>query len=398
MENELKLIKISTKSWHYKLMKWYLGDATPTSSNTFNFCRYFWILMFVIVFMIPVITPFKLFVKLLIWTGELGEKIIFSRLGKSFEKWIENLTEEDIAIISREGASDKIPKRFKKYCDKKYGYYEYTSRTLDAWFKTHKKMDRKVDSEATKNELELIREKLRLVEEERKRLEEARNKKRKEREARNSARIEKINAKFSFISDGFDTLITNIKKLGNYDYSTMIKVAKKITSVLITALFLFLTYCFAHMIIYACITIGILIIDNWHNIYVYGGIGLGGIASISLLVLLGHLLVQKIIDFFFNIKLSYDKGEKLWYIQMLYLGIVRPLYYLVYVPMYWLAIIPLNFIFVHLIWNLICVRVIAGFAKWFWKGFINFTGIFGEYFSASKGDYCPGLEWDDDNE
>ena len=63
MENEFKLVKLSTKSWHYRLMKWFLGDATPTPSNTFNFCRYFWVLMFVLLIMLPLVTPFKLIVK-----------------------------------------------------------------------------------------------------------------------------------------------------------------------------------------------------------------------------------------------------------------------------------------------------------------------------------------------
>lgn len=60
MENEFKLIKLSRNSWHYKLMKWFLGDNTPSPSNTFNFCRYFWILMFCLLIMVPIVAPVKL--------------------------------------------------------------------------------------------------------------------------------------------------------------------------------------------------------------------------------------------------------------------------------------------------------------------------------------------------
>lgn len=41
-----KLMKVSMKSWHYRLMKWVLGSNVPTPKTMQNGCPYFWLLVF----------------------------------------------------------------------------------------------------------------------------------------------------------------------------------------------------------------------------------------------------------------------------------------------------------------------------------------------------------------
>jgi type IV secretory pathway TrbD component len=63
--------------------------------------------------------------------------------------------------------------------------------------------------------------------------------------------------------------------------------------------------------------------------------------------------------------------------------------YLLYYPIY--------FIVISVIWNFICVSLIYGAGKGLVVGFMKFGGLFGEYFSASYTDMCPGISWGDEN-
>jgi hypothetical protein len=40
--------------------------------------------------------------------------------------------------------------------------------------------------------------------------------------------------------------------------------------------------------------------------------------------------------------------------------------------------------------------LIVTFFKWIGNGFCKFFGLFWEYFKANKNDYCPAINWEDD--
>lgn len=389
MENELKLVKLSTKSWHYRLVKWLLGDKAPTPSNTFNFCRYFWIFMFCLLVLVPIYAPFKMIGLLLYSIGNFIVTNIEQKLIDSYSIWVDKLDKSSIWDVYYNGTGYIVPK---KYLKKDIGHYKKD--VIGPWAKKHLGLDWDdlSDREKIITELESInKERAEL----RKQQDEFRRKRREADALRDKKRAElvaKINNKLGFISDGWDTLVDGITKLFDYDYSTMIKVAKRVFGVILTLVFLVVSYFLVNILSLSFISLGGLIVSYWQ--YIVGGIGV--LIVILIMFLLLYFIYGFLSDKIENIVKTYKSGGSVWYIQAFYLVIIKPLEYLIFKPIYWLVMIPLNFIFNHFLWKFICVKLIAKFSVWFWKGFINFTGIFGEYFAASKGDYCPGVEWGDE--
>lgn len=377
MENEIKLIELSENSWHYKLMLWFLGDNSPKPSNTFNFCRYFWILMFVCVIMVPIVGPFKLLFKLIYAIGNFVDKYIYQKTLKSLEKWVISLDAYTAYEIYNYGSYGRIPKKFKKV-------NVSGEKLLTDWAKENLNLDwdNMSDREQILIELKKVRD-------EREQLRYERQRKAELKEEKRDELIRKINNKLGFLSDAWDSITSSLEKLSSLDFTTMIKVAKKVTGVLITLLFLFVTYFIVNYLTLGLIAGGIFIMSIWKIILqVILAIVIG-----TVIVFLLYKLFQIIAGHIEDVVAKYKHGGSVWYIQVLYLGIVKPLYYVVYTPLYWLVLIPLNFIFNHFIWRFLCLKVFKSFGLWFWEGMKNFTGIFGDYFSASKKDYCPGITW-----
>jgi hypothetical protein len=78
-----------------------------------------------------------------------------------------------------------------------------------------------------------------------------------------------------------------------------------------------------------------------------------------------------------------NHGTSLWYVRLLY-RIARAIVW------------PFKIIFYRLLWQMIAVNfayLIKKVAIMVWKSIIGFFGIFGEYFGASYTDYCPGIDW-----
>ena len=46
--------KTSTKSWHYKLMKFVMGEQAPTPQTMHNLCPYYWLVIYSMFVCIPV--------------------------------------------------------------------------------------------------------------------------------------------------------------------------------------------------------------------------------------------------------------------------------------------------------------------------------------------------------
>jgi len=383
MENEFKSIKISKKSWHYKLMSWFLGEKVPKPSNTFNFCRYFWILMFCI-FLVPIFGPFKLLAKILKWVLELIDKKIYDINVNKFNTWSKSLSNTEMFDLY-EGGYFSLPKKFRNqdFC---------TQTALSIWAKKNFGLnwydlnDRElINEELNKIELELIK-----VNQERSAIISRNNEIKRIKLEKRELLIKKINKRLSFISIAFGKLGCWITELFNFNYSKMINISKKVFGVVLTGLFLGISFILVNYLTFGFIWIGGVI---WDNINYILGVSLVIIALVIVSWIV-YLMYSFIYDKIIIMVKKYKSGESIWYIQLLYWIIILPVHYLIYTPIYWVTVGPLNFIFIHFIYNFIFRKILVSFGKWCYNGLISFTGIFGEYFSASKGDYCPGIEWD----
>jgi hypothetical protein len=133
------------------------------------------------------------------------------------------------------------------------------------------------------------------------------------------------------------------------------------------------------------------------NYWLYILYGLGALAILAVIVGIYYVIfnwIQCVIQ-------KYKIGKTVWYVDGLLYVTVYPvkyfilgLWYLVYYVIY----IPVKFIF----YDVLYTYVLTPFGIFAWglmKAFggivLGSIGLFGEYFGASKKDYCPGIEWVD---
>ena len=78
-----KLMRVSLKSWHYRLIKYVLADNAPTPKTMQNGCPYFWLLIFSL-FASPFVFVVKAFWFLLL----LIPRFLYWGLEKLVNSWI----------------------------------------------------------------------------------------------------------------------------------------------------------------------------------------------------------------------------------------------------------------------------------------------------------------------
>jgi hypothetical protein len=386
MEKEFKLVKLSKNSWHYKLIKWFLGDAAPTPSNTFNFCRYFWIFMFCLLIMTPIVGPFKVLYHVIVFILDKTLGALAEMMEDGLRDWAKNIDESKAYDIWWDGYWSNIPKKYKN-CKNK-------DEVLAIWAKENFNMDWDdlEDRDKLVEELKKVREERQALKDEAWNRKMEAEKLAQQREAARKELLAKINNKLGFIGRGWDRFASWVSKLADFDYSTIITIAKRTFGVIISTIFLVAAYFIVNFLTQGLLIFGGLIVGSWKEILIIFGI----LIAVFIVSVIIYYIVLFIRNWFEEVIDTYKGGDSIWYIQALYWVIVAPLYYLIYKPLYWIVMVPLNFIFNHIIYQLICMKWIVPFAIWVWKGIIGFTGIFGEYFGASYGDYCPGIEWEEE--
>jgi len=147
MEEKLSLIKLSTKSWHFKLNQYVYGSKI-INTNIKNLCPYFWMLLLAII-IVPFVATIKiLFLKPIIF--------IINKNNENFEKnvykWINNLTpaqfadvfifhgydinlnEFNLTINNHPNLTKITPKKFIFLCYNKYEIFE-------KWINDHLKIN-----------------------------------------------------------------------------------------------------------------------------------------------------------------------------------------------------------------------------------------------------------------
>jgi hypothetical protein len=394
-----KLMRVSLKSWHYRLMKWILGSKTPTPQTMQNGCPYYWLVVFSLL-----VCPFVALWVAVKFLLLLIPRVFFFILEKSVESWINTLDDMSAYEMANNTNYDKkdgqkIPlttRAFLVHEGEEYNFWWYF---LKKKYKTHDPIILQQKNEETRAKWAKMLEEIKAQREKReaKEYEEMRklNEKRMKREARMRLRQEKWDARMKPIEEAFSKFFASIRELFTFkgDIKTLIRRTKQITGVLITLVILVFAFFAVGGLTYVLMVFVDFCIKCWYVFAILAGIAaVGGLLYVIALFIGGWL--QNVVN-------KYKKGKKVWYIE--------PLIYLIWYPVKYLALaiayfavyalwIPVKFIFYTFLWKIVLVHL----GVWIWKllcgignALANSTGIFGEYFNASYTDYCPGIEWVD---
>jgi hypothetical protein len=394
-----KLMRVSLKSWHYRLIKYVLRDNAPTPKTMQNGCPYFWLLMFSLL-----ASPFVFVVKTIWFLLLFFPKILYWSLERIVDSWITDVDDAQAYEYYYNG----------KYCDSKYKmpvtarlYFDKTDTDFISLFLCEKyKIDRNQSVEEFNKKLEEMRAKWdawrEKVREDREKLDEIQrlrkieqSKKREEYErkreiskAKWDARMKPIKSGLRSIREAFTFDPTNLKSI--------IRRTKQFFGAVITLALLVGTYFVVNFLAYGFMAFVDFSIDNWE---IYAGIGV-----FIVLVGIGYVLYVIVGGWLQSVVNKYQSGRRVWYIEPLIYVIWYPVKYVsifIAYSIFYVILIPIKYIFYNFLWKLIIVNL----AKLIWgglcslgRGIAGSTGIFGEYFGASYSDYCPGIEWVDSEE
>ena len=365
MSQEKATVTLSTRSWHYKLVKFILGSATPTPDNMHNLCPYFWLMVFSIL-VFPVWAPIK------------GIYLLVNYLSDSFMNWVMGSMITPVALTWEEKLSDldayqiwqndmSISKSYKKAFGDD-NYIDSDEFVLEWWKKKYGKEPLKDGSSRYNRSYTASFNNWR--DEQSEALNELRKLESQRAYEKRVAKIE-YEEKMSDFRDGIDRFFDRISEAVS-SWKNIIKWTKRIVGLIVTLAGLVATYFVVNFV-----SRGVLyLVEHW-NWMVVAGTG-AGLVAIGIIVLIVILMKNWI-------RYMQEKGTDLWY--------VKGLYYLAY-AIYW----PFKIVFYHLVWQLLLVNLwflLVKAAKGVWKAILNFLGIFGEYFGASYTDYCPGIDWEE---
>jgi hypothetical protein len=415
-----KLMRVSMKSWHYRLIKFVLRSNAPTSKTMQNGCPYFWLLVFSL-FACSFVALWKVFVFLIL----LLPKAFIWCLEKAVNAYMSNL--EDAAAYDyyeNTGYSKtKLPLTIKTFfrLTNNDTAYEFMDYFLLEKYGLSPEVNRE-EYQRKKDELSekwfAWREEIRKADNERERIANERAAKEKaillEWERKQEIRKAKWDARMKPIEDGIEKVFKSIRKLFtfkvkktkikkvtfNYDWKNLIKRTKQVVGAIITLILLTATHFVINCLVYGIMFVADWCIGHWE---IFAALG-----CVAILIGIVYVLFVFITGWVQTIVNKYNMGKKIWYVQPLIYLIYYPLKYAIIVIAYGMLYIlwtPIKFILYTFLWKLILVPsgIFLGNGIWklicaFGHGLVNSTGVFGEYFSASYSDYCPGIEWVDTDE
>ena len=389
-----KLMRVDKNSWHYNLMKYVLGSKTPTPQNMQNGCPYYWLVVFSLL-----VCVFVALWKTLKFIFLLIPEFFLSMLEYSVDAWIKNL--DDISAYemyenqySSSKNVQKLPvtaKIFFDNNDENFFNYFLTKKYGEGAKNDKAKKDQIItDWNAWRTEVREARDKRN---NERWAKEEEQRKQEVIREAKRAASKAAWDARMKPLNEGMVKLFDSIREAFTFkgDVKSLIKRTKQIVGAIVTLILLTAAFFIVEGLAYVLILFIDFSINCW---YIYA-ILLALAVAVGLIYFIGVFIggwLQKVVN-------QYNRGKKVWYVE--------PLIYLLWYPVKYIGLAlgyvflyiiwkPLEFIFYTFLWKLVLVNL----AKFIWKGLFGFgrglansTGIFGEYFSASYTDYCPGIEW-----
>ena len=397
-----KLMKVSMKSWHYKLMKWILGSNVPTPKTMQNGCPYFWLLIFCLL-----VAPFKVAFQGLLLFISAFPTLFYYVIEAIAKVWIRFVPEESAygiedragyryeyksaPVIARKYFSHNRVTFIDAYIKIKYGV---SKENQQEYAKIMALLKERAEKAIVAREAE--RAKRDALYAERKKEQDARElvlwNKQQERKRKSKERWAPFNKRMEKIGDGIAAIM-------EFDYknSPIIKRTKQFIGFIISALVLAVTV----MVVIAVTWVLINVVDgigwlfvNYSKYMLYGVIGLTALAAVVGLCYLIFNWIQTAIG-----KLKF--GKKSWYIKYGIYPIIYAIKYVIlglYNLIYYVLYVPLKFVFYRVLWQIFLVNIglfLWGLGKAFGGILIGSMGIFGQYFGASKKDYCPGLQWTD---
>ena len=382
-------MRVRLKSRQYRLVKFVLGKNAPTPQTMQNGCPYFWLLVLSLI-----LAPFKLLgqfvLKVLSFPFELLEKFA----NQIVSDWLMNLDDNTAYDTYRNDRSKPLFAKIKyredgndgllsDYIEKKYGiakysqeFYEKSDELYTEWKKWYEKRE---------IELEKARQKYLKRNLEQQRREE-------ELERKRALLKEKWDKRMKPIREGFAKLRKSLT-IDWSNWNALIRATKRVVGGFITIILLGLTYFIINTLVLIFMVVIDFLIVNW--MYVVAVIGILAFAGVMV------FLVSLLINWCQIVINNYKNGKKLWYAQLVVYTFFYPAKY---VGMGLLFIIlkilwtPVNFLFYNIIWKGLCQYIIWGGIKRLGRGITSSLGIFGEYFSASYTDFCPGIEWVEEEE
>lgn len=382
---DLSLIKLKTTDWHFKLNAYVYGNKI-INANLRNLCPYFWMLIAAI----P-IAPIKFILSILfVKPIKLVKKFFKDKTITKIKNWINSADEAILTSIwqwsdgyvSTNGKKYNAPSSLYKLSDSEKFQLQYE------YAKTKLNIDLKTESgrEAWEDYLNKLREKRYKLQQKLEKEYKQRCEKERIREEKAKIRHQKIIKFFDSIATPFNWFFKKLKQIFTFNsIGKIVKTIKAITGAIITALI----GCLLYLAVQGLTLLIMLIIKNWTAevteimLYVLGVLAAGTILYFIIYGL--HLLANKLEE-----KYRYNGEYPRWF------TIIREIAtYLIYYPLLYLVYYPIYGIFVSLLWKTICVAIIWNSFKSFFKGLQSVSGVFGEYFGKAKGDFCPGITWED---
>jgi hypothetical protein len=416
-----KLMRVSMKSWHYRLIKFVLRNNAPTPKTMQNGCPYFWLLVFSLG-----VCPFLILWKGFVFLILLLPKMFIWFLEKAFDAYMKSLDDAaayDYYQSGQYGSTGRnMPltvKTFFKLTDK--NSYDDRDEFMDYFLFEKYNLSSEKDPEEYKrrkdelnNKWLVWREEIRKRNEEREKGDFIERKKRRTKQLEWKRKQEIRQAKWDALTkpyrDGINDITKSIHRMFifktkkvKFDRNTIIRTTKQIVGAIITLILLAVTYFVVNGIAYGLISAADWCIYHWEY---FAGFVVGCILFAIIYVL--YIFITGWVQ---NIVNKYKGGKKVWYVEPIIYMVYYPVKYIVLLIIYGLFYIiwqPIKFICYTFLFKIIIapISVFIGIKIWrllcaIGHGLKNSTGVFGEYFSASYTDYCPGLEWvdtDEDNE
>lgn len=341
--NHEKLVTISDKSWHYRLIKYVFNIEGKEFKNL---CPYFWLII-ASIFSCPVVFIISLISKFFSKIFELVEICSDEFFMSEYNRYISNLSEEEVYFLytySRRyyNNSVKVDKILPKYILKQKSSYAIFKDWADKHGRNIDKMERKaykfqetkLEKYANDNDL-LVKPKVDFID-----------------ELKNSSSKERS--------------------------QKIIKFTKKIVGLIITLLLVAITF-FASQLLIVIITsiIKYIILNTDKFIISLYSVGLT-LVYFAILTVISFLLAPLF-------RITFDKlKNKEW--KSLTLK-----EYILTVPS-----LSIGFLVYWIFYTVLWKGVIISTYKGILTTIVTCGGIFGEYFGASYSDYCPGIEWEDE--
>lgn len=398
-----KLMRVSLKSWHYRLIKYVLRSNAPTPKTMQNGCPYFWLLVFSIF-----ASPFVFVAKTAWFLFLLIPKTMIWGLDKLVGGWVDGIDDAqayEYYLNGRYNVNEFImPITAKIYFDKtNTDFMEYfinkkhkisRDKNYDAYEAKRQELKEKWD--AWCQEINELHEKRR----EEKRIEgEEQERRRLEFEEKRRIREEQWEVRLKPIREGWQKFLATFT-FDSKNWKLLIKRTKQFIGAIITIILLCVTFFVVQGLAYVLTGFVDWSIANW-EVYASIGIIIGIVVVINGII---YILFTGFAGWIQAIVNNYHAGKKVWYIEPFIYLICYPVKYIVLFLAFglrYVIVIPIKYIFYNLIWKIILVNL--GILIWnglcsLGRGIANCAGIFGEYFSASYSDYCPGIEWVDTDE